>query len=100
MLGVEHPAKGPFAWNPTPRGNVFVEGIFKRYPEIGDRPKKVLSNPPGGSIEPLKWFYRTPEGSIEPPFRPQKGCIEPLWEVQIQNHRQGSIEPFVSNPPF
>ena len=22
-----------------------IEGILKRYPEIGDRPKKVLSNP-------------------------------------------------------
>ena len=47
-----------------------VEGILKRYPEIGHRPTKVLSNPPEDSIEPL------------------------------QNHRQGSIEPFASNPPF
>ena len=37
----------------------FIEGILKRYPEIGDRTKKVLSNPPEGSIEPLKSFYRT-----------------------------------------
>ena len=31
-----------------------LEGILKRYPEIGDRPKRVLSNPPEGSIETLK----------------------------------------------
>ena len=37
-----------------------VEGIFKRFPEIGDCPKKVLSNPSEGSIEPQKRFYRTP----------------------------------------
>ena len=35
-----------------------VEGVSKPYPEIGDRPKKVQSNPPKGSIEPLKRFYR------------------------------------------
>ena len=28
-----------------------IEGVFKRYPEIGDHPKKVLSNPLKGSIE-------------------------------------------------
>ena len=62
-----------------------VEGVLKRYPEIGDRHKKVLSNLPEGSIEPpkkvlSKRFYRTLEG--------------------LQNHRQGSIEPFTSNPPI
>ena len=91
-----------------------IEGIFKRYFEIGDHPKKVLSNPPEGqkgistratwlflclgqkkgrkktraqpwyarksgkspgqegSIEPLKRFYRTPKGSIEPLLGPKK----------------------------
>ena len=39
-------------------------GISKRYPEIGDRAEKVLSN--------------LQEGSIEPPFGPRKGSIEPL----------------------
>ena len=75
-----------------------AEGILKRYPGIADRPEKVLSNPPEGSIEPLGRFYRIPKGSIEPPFGPQKGSIEPLGEG-LQNHRQGSIEPFASNPP-
>ena len=56
-----------------------VEGILKRYPEIGDRPKKVLSNPREGSIEPLKRFYRTPKGSIEAPFfGPQKRSYRTL----------------------
>ena len=47
-----------------------AEGISKRYPDIGDRPKRVLSNPPEGPIEPLQKFYRTRFGSIEPPFGP------------------------------
>ena len=47
------------------------EFFFKRYPEIGDRPKK-------GTIEPLKRFYQNPKGSIEPPFGPQIASIEPL----------------------
>ena len=62
-----------------------LEGTLKRYPEIGDRPKKAISNPPQGSFEPL--------------FGPHKGSIEPLREG-LQNHRQGSIEPFASNTPF
>ena len=37
-----------------------LEGISKRYPEICDRPKKVLSNPPQGSIEPLKKVLSNP----------------------------------------
>ena len=45
-----------------------IEGILKRYPEIGDRPTKALSSPPEGSIEPLKRFCRTPKGSFEPPL--------------------------------
>ena len=44
--------------------------ILKQYPEIGDRPKKVLSNPPDGSIEALKGFYRTlVRGTSEPQTR-------------------------------
>ena len=63
-------------------------------------PKKFLSNPPEGCIEPLKRFYRTPQkGYIEPPFGPKKASIESWWEGR-QNHRQGSIEPFASNPPL
>ena len=65
------------------------KGILKRYPEIGDRPKMVLSSPPEGSTEPLKRFYGTRIGSIEPPFEPQKRSIEPFWEG-LQNYRQGS----------
>ena len=60
--------------------------------------QKALSNPPKGSIEPLKRFYRTPKGSIEPPLGPWKGSKEPQWKG-LQNHRKGSIEPFASNPP-
>ena len=37
-----------------------IEGILKRYPEIGDRPKKVLSNPPEGSIETPKKVLSNP----------------------------------------
>ena len=43
-----------------------------RYPEIGDRTKKVQSNPPKGSIEPIKSFYRTPEKALTNPFWPPK----------------------------
>ena len=32
-------------------GKPLLQGILKRCPEIGDRPKKFLSNPPEGSIE-------------------------------------------------
>ena len=90
-VGMVEASLGP---NPSsPDQGPSIEGILKRYPEIGDPPKKVLSNPPEGSIKPLK------KSSIEPPFGPQKGSIEPLWEG-LQNHWQGSIEPFASNPPF
>ena len=47
--------------------------------------KKALSNPWKGSIELLCWA-------------PTQASVEPLWEG-LQNHRQGSIEPFASNPP-
>ena len=62
--------------------------IFKRYPEIGDRPEKVLSNPPESSI-PSK-------GSIEPPFGPKKVLQNPCE----RDSRTTDIEPFASNPPF
>ena len=51
---------------------VFIEGILKRYPEIGDHPEKVLSNPPEGSIEPLKRLYRTPKVLSNPLLGPKK----------------------------
>ena len=46
-----------------------VEGILKQYPEIGDRPKKVLSNPQKVLSNP-KMFDRTPLG-------PQKDAKNP-----------------------
>ena len=39
-----------------------IEGIWKRHPEIGDRPRKVLSNPPE------KVLSNPPKDSIEPFF--------------------------------
>ena len=58
------------------------------YPEIGDRPKKVLSNPSKKVVLNPKRFYRSP-------FWPPKGfCRTP-----VKNHRKGSIEPFASTPP-
>ena len=54
-----------------------VEGVVQQYPKTGDSPKKVPSNPPKGSIKSLKRFHRTPKASIEPPFGPRKGSIEP-----------------------
>ena len=42
-----------------------LERIFKRHPEIGDQ----------GSIETPKKGLSNPEGSIEPPFRGQKGSL-------------------------
>ena len=55
-------------------------------------PKRVLSNPQEGSIEPLKRFHRTPFWA---PKRFYRTLVRGL-----QNHGQGSIEPFASNPPF
>ena len=49
----------------TVLGHHPMEGVSKRYPEIGDRPKKVLSNRPKGSIEPLKMFYLTPRDVLK-----------------------------------
>ena len=46
-----------------------------------------------------KRFYRSPKGSIEPPFGRRKGPFEPQWN-SFQNHREGSIGPFASKPPF
>ena len=66
--------------------------FLKRHPEIGDRPKKVPLNAPKGSIEPLERFYRTP---IWPPKRFYRTPAQGL-----QNHKQGSTEPFASNHPF
>ena len=34
-----------------------IQAVLKRYPDIGNSPKRVLSNPPKGSIEPLQRFY-------------------------------------------
>ena len=42
----------------------------KQYPEIRNRTKQILSNPPKDSIEPLERFNLTPKGSIKPPFDP------------------------------
>ena len=50
-------------------------GSFKRYPEIGDRPKKVLSNPPKVSIEPLKRFYRTLQKLLSNPVLAPKRVL-------------------------
>ena len=48
------------------------------------------------SFWPFLWFGLP---GATPAFGPQKGSIGPLWEG-LQNHRQGSIEPFASKPPF
>ena len=41
-----------------------LEGMLKRYPKIGDGPRKNYIEPPKGSIEP-------PKGSIDPIWPPQ-----------------------------
>ena len=74
-----------------------LEGVFKRYPEKGS------IEPPKGSIESLKRFYRSPKGSIEAqkvlsnPFRPQKGFYRTLVrgtsEPQTGFYRTFRIEP-------
>ena len=70
-----------------------LEGILKQYPEIGNRPIRVLSNPPEGSIEPLKRFYQTPFWPTKRFYRtPVKGSSEP----QKRFCRTFRIEP----PPF
>ena len=48
------------------------------YPVEGQVFPKFLSNPPKMlNIEPLKRFYQTPRGYVEPPFGTQKDSIEP-----------------------
>ena len=48
-------------WRKTTHNlGLFLEGTLKRYPEIGKRPKKVLLNPPEGSIEPLQKVLSNP----------------------------------------
>ena len=68
------------------------EGVLKGYRKIGDQPQKVLSNPPKCSIEPLKRFHRTPFWTRKWFYRTPMNAF--------QNDRQGSVEPFASNPPF
>ena len=46
-------------WLP-PSNSLRIEGILKRYPEIGERPKKVLWNTPTGSIEPPEEVLSSP----------------------------------------
>ena len=76
-----------------PNQNRFLEGISERYPKIGDSPKMVISNPPEGSIEPRKRFYRTP---FWPPKRFYRTPVKGLSEPQKRFYRTFCIEP----PPF
>ena len=68
----------------------------RRYPEIGDRPKKVLSNPPEGSIEALKGLsspkrvYRTPFWA---PKRFYRTLVRGTSEPQTGFYRTFRIEP-------
>ena len=80
--------------------DALVEGILKRYPEIGGRPKKVLSNPPEGSIEPIEEGSIEPqEGSIEPPFGPQKRFYRTLVRGTSEP-QTGFYRTFRIEPPF
>ena len=90
-------------FSPLPRlnfVNFWLEGILKRYPEIGDCPKKVPSNPPKGSIEP----FRTSKGSIEPPFGPRKVFerlpVKGFSEPQKRFYRTFRIETPLFRLPF
>ena len=60
-----------------------IEGVLKRYPEIGDHPNMARY------VEPLKRCYRTPQGSIESPFGPLKSSI--LSVPKNRNHRKIAI---------
>ena len=62
----ESPRQGKqsIAWPCQGRSRSFkhnIEGVLKRYPEIGDHPNKFLSNPPQSSIESSKRFYPSPQ---------------------------------------
>ena len=59
---------------------------MKWYPEIGDPPRKVLSNHLKGSIEPLKRFYLTPKSSIEPAFGLKKRICRTLVRGTSEPH--------------
>ena len=69
------------------------EGVLKRYLDIGDRPKKVQSNPPNGPIEPLTRFYRNP---FWPPTRLYRTPVKGFSEPQTGFYRTFRVEP----PPF
>ena len=78
-----------------------IEGVSKRYPEIGDRPKKGSSEPSTDSIEPLQRFYLNPAGSIESPIAPEKvqknpGERVPRSAPQTGFYRTFRIEPLLA----
>ena len=66
---------------------------FPRLPRHRRKYKKYPKRPPQkGSFDPQ-------EVLSNPHLAPRKGSIEPQWKG-FQNHRQGCIKPFASNPPF
>ena len=71
-------------------GELDLEEILKRYPEIGDCPKKVLSNPPQSSLEALKRFDRTPFWAPET-FK--RAPVRGTSEAQRRFYRTFRIEP-------
>ena len=56
-----------------------LEGVLKRYPEIGDHPNKVLSNPSRGSIEPLQ--IEPQKVLSNPLLAPEKVLLNPSERV-------------------
>ena len=79
---ISHSRDGPGVTAPLRTNVVPLTGVsspFRNPPLKSPRPKKVLSNPRNGSIEPLRRFYQSPKSSIEPPLGPPRGSIELHW---------------------
>ena len=97
----------PLSITRSPNSNRYSEGTLKRYPEIGDRPEKVVSNPPEGSIEVNqtpkkvlsnpKRFYRT---SFWAPKRFYGTLVRGTSELQTGFYRTFRIEPPLFRLPF
>ena len=81
-------------------GRQWLGGILKRYPEIGDRPQKVLLNPLEGSIKPLKKVLSNPKRFYRTLFWAPKGFhrtfVRGTSEPQTGFYETFRIEP----PPF
>ena len=83
--------------------SILNKGSLKQYPDIGDRPKKALSNPPK-DIEPLKRFIQPQTVLSNPHLATEEVLLNPSeWVVRttdgvLSNFSHGT--PSFSGYPF